>query len=273
MHAIGRAIGHTRFIPFGIRDRALRILFPPQLRIDRPFVIPLGSARYAGNLDNYIDWSVYFFGQYERYMLRWIAAVLPKLDAAPVFWDVGANSGQHSIFTASLGAIVESFEPFEPVRQKLAHSASLNPDLSIRIHSYGLGDQDCVLSFAPPDNENFATGHFTNTGTIELPIRRGDDVSADPPTLVKIDVEGMEADVLRGALRTFTTSRPIIICELSERTARQGDIRQFLPPDYRAVVLDGPERPRLRDFTAAYRGETAVFFPSNLTSVVAASFA
>ncbi|MDF3075615.1 MAG: hypothetical protein K0S54_3282, partial [Alphaproteobacteria bacterium] len=121
----GRLIGRLRFLPFGLRDRALRLLFPPQHRHDHAFVCTVGRARYAGNLDNYVDWSIFFYGQYERYLLDFIALVLPQLGSRPVFWDIGANSGQHALFAAGLGAKVEAFEPFEPVRVKLLYSLTL----------------------------------------------------------------------------------------------------------------------------------------------------
>jgi FkbM family methyltransferase len=278
MLAIGRAIGHARFVPFGIRDRALRFLFPPQSRLDRPFVVPLGSARYAGNLDNYIDWSIFFYGQYERYLLSFIAQVLPRLGPNPVFWDIGANNGQHALFAASLGAQVEAFEPFEPVRSKLLHSLTLNPAFDIRVHPFGLGNVAGDFVFTVPDNENMATGHFAVAAPNEsppqnapsLPIRRGDDVEARSPALIKIDVEGFEGDVLRGLACTIAKARPIIVCEFSPRSKeRDGDLRQLLPSGYSASVVGGVEWPLISAYTGAGNGEMVLFLPEEKTGVVA----
>ena len=53
---------------------------------------------------------------------------------------------------------------------------------------------------------------------ISVPVRRLDDLLAEPgstpPDLVKIDVEGAETDVLRGAAQTLAKVRPILLIEL-----------------------------------------------------------
>jgi Methyltransferase FkbM domain len=42
-----------------------------------------------------------------------------------------------------------------------------------------------------------------------------------PPTLIKIDVEGAEAEVLRGAEKTFARSHPVVICEVHHGRAEE----------------------------------------------------
>lgn len=103
MFSIGRVIGRARWLPFGIRDRILQRLFPPQRRLDLSFVTNLGRSRFAGNIGNYIDWRVYFFGSYEAGMLLFLERLIESTGGAPVLWDIGANCGQHTIFVASLG--------------------------------------------------------------------------------------------------------------------------------------------------------------------------
>lgn len=270
MLVIGRAIGRARFLPFGVRDRVLRLMFPPQDRRDFPFTAKVGGALYAGNLDNYIDWSIYFFGQYERGILRFIAELLPRLAARPVFWDIGANSGQHSLFAAGLGAHVEAFEPYEPLHRQIARSAALNPSLSIRIHPFGLAEADAIKPFNPPTSENWGTGHFAAKGTVDLPLRQGDKVDATPPDMIKIDVEGFEPDVLRGLSVTISRARPVILCEYSERTKeRISDLRNLLPANYNARTLAGAERSRLLPYNPEGKGEMHVFIPAEREATLA----
>jgi FkbM family methyltransferase len=40
-----------------------------------------------------------------------------------------------------------------------------------------------------------------------------------PPSLIKIDVEGAEAEVLRGSEQIFSRSRPVVICEVHHKEA------------------------------------------------------
>ncbi len=269
MRSLGRLIGHARFLPFGVRDRLLRLLFPTQRMPDQRFVVPLGEGVYGGRFDSYIDWSIYFYGQYERHVLRFLTRVFARLDRPVVFWDVGANAGQHSVFAASLGAQVHAFEPYGAVLEQLRKNASRNPSLAIAIHPHGLGASNEDRRFTPPSNENRGTGHFDAEGSLVLPIRRGDDIDAPPPSIMKIDVEGYEAEVLRGLAATLVRARPIILCEFSERTRKEiGDLRQALPASYLTFDLTGPERPRLRPAAMAGRGEMVVLVPEEKTSLV-----
>jgi FkbM family methyltransferase len=267
--SIGRLLGHAQLIPFGVRDRALRLMFPPGARRDYPFTVKLGKGLYSGNLDNYIDWMIFFFGQYERAILSLLATIIPRMGKQPVFWDVGANSGQHSIFAASLGARVESFEPFGPVRAKLLRNASLNPELAVTVHPFGLSDADREHLFVSPDNENLGTGHFSSSGNLSLPLRRGDDVDAAPPHIMKIDVEGHEGAVLRGLENTLKSARPIILCEFSERTkSLESDLQTLLPGEYALYSLTGVERPRIRPYNPLGQGEMLLFIPKEKESLL-----
>lgn len=269
---LGRAIGRLRWLPFGLRDRVLRFLFPPARRTDFPFQVALGRARFAGNLDNYIDWMVYFFGSYEAGMLRFLQRLIQQLGDAPCFWDIGANCGQHTIFVAGLGARVEAFEPFAPVREKLTVNASLNKGLAINIHPVALSDSAGNAFFAPPDNENLGTGHLASAGAVSVPTMRGDDVPAPAPAIIKIDVEGHEGAVLRGLARTINASRPIILCEFSAATkALDGDLRALLPEAYHCLVLAGVETPYLTAYTGAGAGETLIMFPNERAHFVYAT--
>jgi len=268
----GRAIGRLQWLPFGLRDRALRFLFPPARRMDFPFQVALGRARFAGNLDNYIDWVVYFFGSYEEAMLRFIQRLMPQLGSTTCFWDIGANCGQHAVFVAGLGAHVEAFEPFAPIREKLIFNASLNKELMINIHPVALSDKAGNAFFAPPDNENLATGHIVSTGAISVSTMRGDDVSASAPTIIKIDVEGHEGAVLRGLANTIKACRPIILCEFSAVTkSHDDDLRALLPANYLCLTLAGAENPHLIAYTGEGAGETLLLFPNEKAHFVYAA--
>jgi len=247
-------------------------MFPPQRRINFPFEARIGRAVFAGNLDNYIDWFVYFFGSYEAGMLAFIERILPQLGEHPVFWDVGANCGQHAIFAGSLGAQVEAFEPLPLVREKLQRNAALNHTASISVHPYALGDSNGLAAFAPPDNENFGTGHIVDDGPVTISIKRGDDVSAAPPAIIKIDVEGHEGAVLRGLAKTIASHRPIIVCEFSGATkSRDDDLRAFMPEAYRCLLLAGVEVPYLTAYSGAGAGETLIMFPNEKAHLVHAA--
>jgi hypothetical protein len=91
------------------------------------FITDFYGFRYRGLSGNYIDAHILYFGAYEKPLLYWLrdtAALLQDEDL--VFLDIGANTGQHSLFMSRLVAEVHSFEPYPPVLERLNHTVKLN---------------------------------------------------------------------------------------------------------------------------------------------------
>jgi len=162
--------------------------------------------------------------------------LLPILcDPATAFLDVGANMGVYSLVAEPLSRCVYALEA--------------NPELAGRLRAV-LGDRHTVLDVGASDQEA--------TVALHIPVRAGADVhwrssvepdanpgfdSRDvtvrltpidalqlPPVgVVKIDVEGHELAVLRGARRLLGTDRPAVIVEAEERHNAGGveQVRRF----------------------------------------------
>jgi hypothetical protein len=66
-----------------------------------------------------------------------------------------------------------------------------------------------------------------------------DDLGIPPPSVVKIDVEGFEIEVLKGMRRMLAEHRPIVICELHDTHV---EFAAFMrEAGYRLVNLESPE--------------------------------
>jgi FkbM family methyltransferase len=281
-YRLQRLFGRQHWIRRG-RDRVLRRLCNPDRAPALGFTVPFFGAVYAGRLDNFIDWSVFHFGAYARHELLLLGDVADALaqasGAAPAVFDVGANVGNHALFLAARGCPVFAFEPFAPVRERLLEKARLNPKLPIRVLAFGLADRDAVLSFTPPSGANVGTGSFGGDGAqtaLALPVRRGDAAVAElglPPVgILKIDVEGFEAEVLAGLRATIGRDRPVILFELSDRTRgafkHEEGLRASLYPDHLLYEVgtrsvSGPYR--LRPFQFASTSEVLALPAERLT--------
>jgi FkbM family methyltransferase len=169
-----------------------------------------------------------------------LAELLGELRPDDVFYDVGANIGLYACLVADrVDKPVVAFEPHPRNADRLAENARLN-DTQIALHRIALAASDGTadLTLAPgfgPDRLGSA-GHTlltdyhrdTETSEIEVSKRRGDDlISATDlpqPTVLKIDVEGAEADVVAGLEETL--SQPecrLVYCEThEERLEAQG---------------------------------------------------
>ena len=157
-----------------------------------------------------------------------IQVVLSKcLNEGHTFYDVGAHAGFLSLIAARLvgktGAVF-AFEP-DPVNATRIEQQTLRNGLGqITVFPVAVWSTCGVVHFQ--HNSDFS-GRYSGFVTEECPGRRTCEVEAvtldvfaqthAAPTLVKIDVEGGEAEVLRGATRLFADAHPVVICEIHKR--------------------------------------------------------
>jgi FkbM family methyltransferase len=148
--------------------------------------------------------------------------------------DAGAGIGNHTLwFAAVCGLRVIAVEPLDHVR--LAENVALNPDLDIEVWPWGLGDRRYTGSVTGAPAHVIGDS-FPDAG---VRIRRLDDANLDSVSLLKIDVEGMEPQVLAGALHTIQRHRPLIFAEAINDDARRRVAAILEPLGYRHVKTYG----------------------------------
>ena len=147
--------------------------------------------------------------------------------------DVGASSGVYSILAclAHSDTRVEAFEPFPRAAQVLRDNVALN-GLGERVHvnDDALSDKTCTAPLYIPDQNHGLLDTSCSLQaefqpakrSIEASVKRLDDIKLpDAPTIMKIDVEGHEAECLEGARGTIAKHRPIIFVEILPRADMQ----------------------------------------------------
>jgi len=250
-------IWRQRWLPLKLKKSVYKKLAARGEAPDAPFEIDFHGLTYRGNLDNGIEFAMYFYGAFEKpllYFLRDCLLELGKATPGPtVFCDVGANIGQHSLFMSRVAAHVHAFEPYAPVSERLEAHLALNGIDNITLHKLGLGDSNGDLPFFAPSGNNTGVGSFDadsqqrgNTPAGSLRIARGDEYLADLelPRIdaIKIDVEGFERKVLTGLRQTLVRFRPVLVVEISYgQELSFNDLEQFLdhlPDDYRVFTFN-----------------------------------
>lgn len=154
---------------------------------------------------------------YEGQMLEHIRA---RLSPGTLALDVGANIGNHTVFLAKVCELnVISLEPGEHCFKILTRNIELNA-LQSRVTAYrkaaGQSAGRGVVVEAAPQNLGQTRVEQGPDGEIEVvPI---DALTIDlPVSLLKVDVEGMELEVLKGAAKTIERHRPLIYVEAQQR--------------------------------------------------------
>ncbi|MEO8893972.1 MAG: FkbM family methyltransferase [Coleofasciculaceae cyanobacterium] len=178
---------------------------------------------YCGNLNLQIDTSypmeasIWLAGVYEVITTKFLQEVIHEGD---VFLDVGANCGALTLVAANLigKGKVYAFEPSPNVRERLQGNINLNPHLkdTIAIIPKGLGLNKQQV-FYNEDPNYLGNGSLYENQGIPVEILALDQWVAQEKLekidLIKIDVEGMEYDVLVGGKTVLETYQPIIYFE------------------------------------------------------------
>jgi len=157
-----------------------------------------------------------------------------------VVWDVGANVGLFGFAAAHRASRVVLIEPDPWLAGLLERTAGFYGNVSI-IRA-GVADYCGVGTLhiaARARASNFLQGKgSTQTGGErcgeEVQVLTLDSLSPPLPDVLKIDVEGTELAVLRGAARILAEARPSVICEVS---AHNVDAATALLDDY--MLFDG----------------------------------
>jgi FkbM family methyltransferase len=169
------------------------------------------------------------------YEPKTIAAILSSLppDEKSVYLDVGANVGLLSLQVRKARPLVQChlFEPDPQTFQKLKKNVSLNPFRDIHLHQLIVSDQTAqqqAFHTSPMSSESgwgrLAThigGNTAEANLLRLPSITIDDHCAqariEQIDLLKVDVEGAEALVLRGASRYLSEGKiKAVICEMND---------------------------------------------------------
>jgi len=151
-----------------------------------------------------------------------------------VFYDIGSNWGWFSLMTATrpgFAGQIHAFEPFPTTHQDLAsiiEQAGLSNQ--IKRHDFALMAEAGTASIYLPDfiHSGCATVTKENKGQGGIKTSTLDEFVAEPPDVMKVDVEGNESQVFLGGQKTIAKHQPMIVFENKRDTEDLGQIMQPL---------------------------------------------
>lgn len=154
------------------------------------------------------------------------AAFAALIDPEMTVYDVGANVGFFSVIAARLVGTEGHVVSFEPVPTNVAcllHNVVLNGFGHVAVRAEAVGREEARARFVVSGVSGWgrlASGGPVNRQVEEsiVPARQLDRVIQEAglpkPDVIKVDVEGAEADVLIGGESTIASARPLLFIEL-----------------------------------------------------------
>ena len=145
-----------------------------------------------------------------------------------VFYDIGANVGFFSMIAAKYldpNGGVYAFEPLPENAKAIQHNVSINNFLQVEVIQKAVSnhsgkEQLLVSDFSGGSSLESGDRPPDLVGEIEVDVVTIDDFiiseNASPPDVVKIDVEGVEINVLEGMKETIAEFRPVVIYEIDD---------------------------------------------------------
>lgn len=176
-------------------------------------IIQKGMTGATGNL---------YCGLHEYNDMAFLLHLLRKED---LFIDIGANIGSYTVLASGhVGSDTFSFEPVPSTFSHLTNNISINK-ISDKVSAFNiaLGAQVGNVDFTSSYDTVNHVANKDETNIISVPIETLDNILQNQkiPILLKIDVEGFETEVIKGACNTLTQNGlKAIIIELNGSGAR-----------------------------------------------------
>lgn len=148
--------------------------------------------------------------------------------------EAGANIGGHTVRLARAcrPGPLYAFEPQHRVFQVLCANLALNGIDNVLAYPEGCGEAEGVATIPRLDYEgsnNFGGVSLrpAEAGGVKVRVIAIDGLELAACGLIKIDVEGFEANVLRGARETIARCRPVLYVE-NDRPAQQAELIELV---------------------------------------------
>jgi FkbM family methyltransferase len=239
------AVECLAFQPFPLKQweyRHLhRYLLGGLFRLEKDRVVISGAGPAGQRFRMRLSWQGHtecVLGIYEPSVIRALQRYLRPGDTC---LDVGSHVGYLTILMSHLvgpQGCVAAFEPVPESFHTLHENVALNHLQNVRAECMALGEREGAMTLFCDSAQELSwtpsVAAYTALGAdlkrISVPVRTLDDylrTSHLHPNLVKIDVEGAELSVLRGASQMLREARPVVLIEIHD-----------LGPSHRADILN-----------------------------------
>ena len=133
------------------------------------------------------------------------------------FLDIGANWGWFSLLVASRPGFRGRIHAFEPMPETFADLAGVVRGMGLEgrivCHAVALSDREGSDRMAIPGDLKSGSARLDRNGGTVIRLNTLDRMALPPASVIKMDVEDHEAEVLRGAEASIAEGRPFVVFE------------------------------------------------------------
>jgi FkbM family methyltransferase len=217
-----------RLLPIGLKgkDRLARYLFNKNLNDGDRSIVARDSSKYlVPSLNEPVGFYLLIDGIYEKSAIDFIIKILPP---GGTFLDIGANIGVFTItvaqFMQKTGCVI-GIEASPKIFDYLQKNVESNHLDNVRIFEYAVTDVDnSYVSFYEPPVDHFGMGSMApqfHEHPIQVKTKQIDtllsEIDITDVDVIKIDVEGYEAMVFKGAKQLLSQQNaPTILFEFCD---------------------------------------------------------
>lgn len=177
------------------------------------WVVPIRSGPLKGMKWIASSGANFIRGTYEEFKTEGLLKVVRRGD---VSYDIGGHVGYYAIVESVLAGDQGEVYVFEPRPLNIAYikrHIEINGISNVHLVEAAVSDRKGEARFET--RTGTGTGHMSDTGNLSVSTVIIDELvesgSYPPPNFIKIDVEGAEASVLKGARRTIEKWRPNLL--------------------------------------------------------------
>lgn len=200
---------------------------------NRVLVKGRGGYFVANPKDKYVGGALITYGEFSHLEMETFSNFISE---DTYVLEVGANIGAHTVGLAKMCKFLDAVEPQPQIFQNLAANTFLNNLQNVGLHNIGVGYEGCM--YIPLTDYN-AEGNFGGISLVDnfdkpvsaavdiLPLDRFRDPKYGTDVFLKVDVEGMEEEVLRSGLKFIKGHRPIMYVE-NDRPEKSASLISYI---------------------------------------------
>ena len=180
------------------------------------------------DINTWLGKEIFYFGKFELFTYRFF---LENVKPGSVVVDVGANIGFYSIMSALLSrpaGQVHCFEPTNKFFALLEKNYSLNGLSTTLLNKVALGDHRTEISILVGEQTAHVSDSIGGEKVEQITLDEYFSRFDRGPDLIKIDVDGHEFPILKGAKKTINEFKPLLCVEVTQSQPELNNIFQFI---------------------------------------------